>query len=372
MGCHPFSEISVKCARVTLARSGGWDRASDRQARCASKARELPLIPISELNALAVRALRSAGASEAMALHTAAALTHAEASGIPTHGVARLPLYCGHLRSGRASGAAQPSVIRSRAGCCLIDAGGGLAYPAMALAAQEAIERARTCGIAFAGVTGSHHAGAMGYHLLPIADAGLVGFGFTNSPAAINAWGGKRALFGTNPVAACFPRASEPPLIIDLSLTEVVRGKIMLYADQGKPIPLGWALDRDGNPTTDAKAALTGSLAPIGGVKGAMLALMVELLCCALTGAAFGYENDSYFEPGGAPRIGHALIAVDPDAVAGRETYLARIEALIGAMLADESVRLPGARRHAEAIKARSAGASIPDALYAQILQLAH
>ena len=338
----------------------------------SSKAPNLPLVSLAELNVLAERALRRAGASDAMAAATAAALVHAEASGIPTHGVARLPLYCGHLRAGRASGTVRPVIVREQAACCLIDACGGLAYEAMALAAHESIARARRHGIAFAGVTNSHHAGAMGYHLLPLAQAGLVGFAFTNSPAAINAWGGKRPLFGTNPIAACFPRANDPPLMIDTSLTEVVRGKIMLHADQGKPIPLGWALDRDGNPTTDAKAALTGSLAPIGGVKGAMLALMVELLCCALTGARFGYENDSYFEPGGQPHIGHALIAIDPGAVAGRDTYLARVEALIAAMLSDEAVRLPGMRREEAAARMGADGAAIPDALYAQIGELAN
>jgi (2R)-3-sulfolactate dehydrogenase (NADP+) len=211
----------------------------------------------------------------------------------------------------------------------------------------------------------------VGDHLRPIAAAGMVALGFTNSPAAINAWGGKRALFGTNPVAACFPRLNDQPLVIDLSLIEVVRGKIMLHADQGQPIPLGWALDRAGNPSTDPKAALTGSLAPIGGAKGAMLALAVELICCALTGAAFGFESDSYFEPGGNPRIGHALLAIDPAALAGRDTYLARVEALIDVMLTDDAVRLPGARRHASAVHARSEGASIPAASYAQIVQLA-
>src|SRR5262245_19907004 len=128
-----------------------------------------------------------------MAAATAAALLHAEASGIPTHGVARLPLYCGHLREGRASGTVQPTIIREHAACCLIDARGGLAYEAMALAAHESIARARRHGIAFAGVTNSHHAGAMGYHLLPIAEARLVGLAFTNSPAAMHAWGGTRA-----------------------------------------------------------------------------------------------------------------------------------------------------------------------------------
>lgn len=306
-----------------------------------------------------------------MAEAAARALVDADASGVPTHGLVRLPLYCLHLREGRASGSARPRISRENGGCCLIDCGGGLAYEAIGVAASQVLMRARAHGIAFAGVTNSHHSGAMGYHLLPLAGAGLIALGFTNSPAAINAWGGKRALFGTNPVAACFPRRNGPPLMIDLSLTEVVRGKIMLHAEQGKPIPLGWALDRYGNPTTDARAALTGSLAPIGGAKGAMLALMVELLCCALTGAAFGFENDSYFEPGGKPRIGHALIAIDPVAVSGPEVYLARIEDLIGAMVADAGVRLPGQRRHDLAEKARREGISVPDALYRQINHLA-
>src|SRR5207237_8768841 len=140
---------------------------------------------------------------------------------------------------------------------CLVDANGGLALEASALAVKEAIKRAKRYGIAFGGVTNSHHFGAAAYHLAPVADAGLVGLAFTNSPPAINAWGGKRALYGTNPIAAVFPRRAQeesgrvdrrPPLVIDLSLTEVVRGKIMLHAKEGKPIPLGWALDKDGNP----------------------------------------------------------------------------------------------------------------------------
>lgn len=307
-----------------------------------------------------------------MAAAAARALVDADASGLPTHGVSRLALYCAHLRAGRVRGDVRPDIARSHGGCCLIDAKGGLAYEAMALAGSEAIARARHSGIAFAGIRNSHHAGAMGYHLRPLAEAGMVGLAFTNSPAAINPWGGKRALFGTNPIAACFPRRTHEPLVIDLSLTEVVRGLIMLYAEQGKALPPGWALDRDGRPTTDARAALTGSLAPIGGAKGAMLALMVELLCCALTGAAFGFENDSYFEPGGPANIGHALLAIDPEALAGRAAYLGRIERLVEVMAAEALVRLPGARRHASREQAERDGVDISAALLAQITQLAH
>ena len=145
----------------------------------------------------------------------------------------------------------------------------------------------------------------------------------------------------------------------------------MLYAKEGKPIPLGWALDRDGQPTTSAQAALTGSLSAIGGVKGTMLALVVELLCCALTGAAFSFENDSYFEPGGKPRIGHALLAIDPEALAGSDSYFERLEILITRMLEDDGVRLPGTRRHAAAARARDEGVEIPAALLDELNSLA-
>ena len=145
----------------------------------------------------------------------------------------------------------------------------------------------------------------------------------------------------------------------------------MLAAKEGKPIPLGWAVDRDGNPTTDAQAALTGSLSAIGGVKGTVLALTVELLCCAVTGAAFGFENDSYFEPGNKPRIGHALLAIDPEALAGSATYFERVEALLARMVEDEAVRVPGTRRHAAAEKARQQGIELSEALVAELATLA-
>ena len=326
---------------------------------------------IEEITTLAVRALKRAGASRAMAQATAQALVAAEMEGLTGHGLSRVPLYCQHLREGRADGKAKPKLVKKKGATCLVDANGGLAFLASALAVKEAVKRAQRYGVAFAGVTNSHHFGAAAYHLASVAQAGLVGLAFTNSPSAINAWGGKKAFFGTNPVAAIFPRRQTDPIVVDLSLTEVVRGKIMLYAKEGKPIPLGWAVDKDGNPTTDPKAALTGSLTAIGGVKGAALALMVEVLCVALTGAAFSFENDSYFEPGNKPRIGHAILALDPGALAGADAYFARLEVMISKMLADEGVRLPGTRRQQAAAKARAEGIDISDALLSELRQLA-
>jgi len=327
--------------------------------------------PVDELTKLATRALKRAGASAATARVTAQALVAAEMEGLSGHGLSRVALYAQHLREGRAKGDAKPVVAKKQGATCLVDAGGGLAFPAVALAAKEALKRAKRYGIAFCGVTNSHHFGAAAYHLAPVAEAGLVGLAFTNSPAAINAWGGKKPLYGTNPIAGIFPRRGAAPVVVDLSLTEVVRGKIMLYAKEGKPIPEGWALDRDGNPTTDAQAALTGSLTAVGGMKGTMLALIVELLCVALTGAAFAYENDSYFEPGGKPRIGHAIVAIDPEALAGAESYYARLEEFITRMLADEGVRLPGARRQLATAQARAEGVELSDGIYKELKGLA-
>ncbi len=328
-------------------------------------------LSIDELTQLVAAALVRAGASGAMADATARALVAAEMAGLGGHGLSRVQLYAQHVKEGRANGSAEPRIAHEKGAACLIDAQGGLAYLAMELATHEALHRAREFGVAFCGVTHSHHCGAMDYHLAPLAAAGFIGIGFTNSPAAINAWGGKKPLFGTNPIAAVFPRINNAPLIIDLSLTEVARGKIMIAAKDGKPIPPGWALDADGKPTTDAKAALTGSMAAIGGVKGVLLALMVELLCCALTGAQFGFENDSFFEPGRPASLGHALLAIDPGALAGSAAYAERIETLIAAMQADEGVRLPGERRHKLVADARANGIAVPGALLKQLRELA-
>jgi (2R)-3-sulfolactate dehydrogenase (NADP+) len=332
----------------------------------------MPSIDLETLTTLAARALQGAGAASAAAASTARALVAADAQGLASHGVSRIPQYAAHLRLQRVDGKAQAEITHSRGGAFLVDARSGFAFPALELAVKTAIERVATQGVVFAGVTNSHHFGAAAYHLAPLAQAGLVGFLFGNSPAAIPAWGGKHALFGTNPIAAVFPRKDAEPLVIDLSLSEVARGKLMVAAREGREIPLGWALDKDGNPTTDPKAGLGGMMCPAGGLKGAMLALLVELLCVALTGAAFGFEADSFFvDEGNRPRIGQAVLVIDPGALAGQAVYFERIETLITALLQDEGVRLPGARRQTLEQKAQGQGVEIPDALLAQIRELA-
>ena len=332
----------------------------------------MPRVSIDELHELASQALALAGANADMAAATARALVYADARGLGSHGVARVAQYAAHLRNGRADGGARPKVASAKGGAVLIDAACGLAFPACALAVQEGIRRARDFGIAFAAVRNSHHFGVAAYHLEAVGAAGLVGLAFGNSPAAMPAAGGKRPLFGTNPIAAVFPRPNALPVLIDLSLSEVARGKLMVAAKEGKKIPVGWALDKDGRPTTDPNVGLEGSMLPVGGAKGAMLALVVELLVTALTGASIGFEASSFFvDEGNQPKLGQAFLVIDPAALAGQATYDERIETLLAAMTADPEVRLPGERRRALAAKAMQDGIEVAAPLHAQLRSLA-
>lgn len=312
-------------------------------------------------------ALQAAGATAPMAQSTARALVLAEAQAQSGHGLSRVAQYITHLRNGRAVGGAAARVARHKGATVLIDAGEGLAFPACELAVAEAVRLAGEHGVAVAGVINSHHCGVVVDHLRAAAAAGCVGLGFSNSPAAMPAAGGKHPIFGTNPVAAVFPRRNADPLLIDLSLSEVARGKVMVAAKKGEPIPPGWALDAAGQPTTDARAALEGSMLPVGAAsspKGAMLALVVELLVTAVIGANFGFEASSFFvDEGNRPHLGQLFVVIDPGALAGTDAYLDRVEMLVAEMLKDDEVRLPGARREALRRRAEVEGIDLPDAL---------
>ncbi len=326
-------------------------------------------LPLGEVEALVSRQLQAAGANAAMADATARALVLAESQGLGSHGLSRVAQYATHLRNGRVNGAAVPQVLRRKGGALVIDAQEGLAFAACALAVQEAVAAAREHGIAIAGVVRSHHCGVVVDHLRAAAVAGMVGLGLANSPAAMPAAGGKHPIFGTNPVAAVFPRQGADALMIDLSLSEVARGKLMVAAKEGRAIPPGWALDAAGQPTTDPKAGMAGSMLPIGAVsspKGAMLALVVELLVTAVIGANFGFEASSFFEDvGNRPGIGQAFIVIDPGALAGNAGYLSRVEVLVAEMLSDDGVRLPGARREALRQRAMAEGIDVADSMLA-------
>ncbi|MCC7273821.1 MAG: Ldh family oxidoreductase [Alphaproteobacteria bacterium] len=324
-------------------------------------------LPLADLRTLAEAVLVAAGTTPANAGHVAHALVAADADGIASHGVARLPAYCDQVRSGKVDGAAVPVVVQTAAATLAVDAADGFAYPAVALALDRAAALAATTGIAAAGVRRSHHFGVAGHHVERLARSGLVGLAFTNSPAGLAPWGGRRALYGTNPIAFACPRRDGAPLVVDLSLSKVARGRIMMAAQKGEPIPEGWAVDAEGRPTTDAKAAMAGTMLPMGDAKGAALALMVELLAAGLTGANYGFAAGSFFTADGPrPRIGHLFLAIDPAALGG-PGFADRAAVLLDAATAEPGVRLPGDRRLAARAAAMAGGVAVPDGLLAEL-----
>lgn len=295
-----------------------------------------------EAETLVARVFEKAGASPQSAQSTARALVAAEIDGQKGHGFSRVASYAAQLRSGKIVGAAAPKAVAIGARID-IDAGFGLAFPAIDLALDALPALARENGVAMAAIRHSHHCGQLGAHVEKLAEAGCIALMVANTPKAMAPWGGSAALFGTNPIAFAAPRDGQPPLVIDLSLSKVARGKIMAAAKAGEQIPEGWALDADGNPTTDPAAALKGTMVPAGDAKGAVLALVVEILAATLTGANRSDEATSFFDAEGAPPgVGQMILAFDT----GRAPdFAARLEALITAITAQQGTRLPGQRR---------------------------
>lgn len=302
-------------------------------------------ISVAEASALAGRALQNAGAGRAQAESVARALVAAERDGQKGHGLTRVSSYCSQLRAGKVIGDAEPRSERLSGSACIVDAAHGFAYPAIDLAISEICTLTKQSVIGAAAIRRSHHFGQAGAHVEKLAEAGLVSFLFGNSPSAMAFWGGAQPMMGTNPIGFAAPMQDGPPLVIDLALSVAARGKIMAASKTGEPIPEGWAFDASGQPTTDAKVALSGTMAPVGGAKGAALALMIEVIAAALTGSNFGFEASSFLnDEGPPPDVGCVLIAISPGPMSGGDFY-SRMSLLADVIAHEDGARMPGSRR---------------------------
>ena len=327
-------------------------------------------LSLAEAETLVVAALRRNKVSDANARSVAVALVAAEAAGQSGHGLRRVPAYAGQAKVGKVDGFAQPQLSRPSPAVLRIDAGNGYAYPALDLAVAELPAVAREQGIALAAVSRSHHAGVMGLTVERFADQGLVALMVANAPASMAPWGGKTPVFGTNPIAFAAPLPGGEPVVIDLALSKVARGKVMAARQQGASIPADWAFDREGRPTTDAEEALAGTMVPAGDVKGAALAFMVEILAAGLTGANYAFEASSLFDDKGAPpALGHTIIAINPEATSAVDTAQ-RLALLAGEITRDPNVRLPGRRGQSARRLALSEGIDVEDEVIAAIKRL--
>lgn len=301
-----------------------------------------------EIEALALETLEAAGARTESARPLARAIAAAEREGIASHGLMYLPIYAEHLRCGKVDGQAVPKVTCPRHGTVLVDAATGFAHAAIEAGFAELMPRARELGVAALAIHDSYNCGVLGYHTERLAAEGLVGLGFTNAPASIAPVGGNRPVIGTNPFSLAVPDGDGgAAILIDQSASVVARSEVMKHAREGRPIPEGWALDPDGQPTRDPELGIKGSMAPSGGYKGVGIGLLTEVMAAALTGAYLGIDAAPFSgTKGGPPRTGQFFLAIDPAATAG-EAFADRITALADAVTEQPGARLPGQGRRA-------------------------
>ncbi|NTJ41090.1 Ldh family oxidoreductase [Agrobacterium larrymoorei] len=305
-----------------------------------------------------------------IARSVARALVAAEACGQSGHGFRRIPVYVAQLHVGKINGAAKPACTKVRPAVLAIDANHGYAYPAIDLAVDALIPLAREQGIALAAIGRSHHAGVMALTVERFAEQGLVAFMVANAPASMAPWGGIKPLYGTNPIAFAAPIDGADPLVIDLALSKVARGKIMAARQKGVAIPADWALDVNGRPTTDANEAINGTMVPAGDAKGAALSLMVEIMAAGLTGSNFGFQASSLLDDTGtAPSLGHTIIAIDPT-ITGDNVFAQRLALMASEIEGQENARLPGRRSQGIRKQAIENGIVIEDDILGQIRAL--
>jgi LDH2 family malate/lactate/ureidoglycolate dehydrogenase len=271
----------------------------------------------------------AAGMSEPDAHLCADTLVQADLWGHQSHGVMRLPWYAARLKAGVCDPMARGEMVVDAGGLALIDGHDGMGQVLAAKAAQEAIARAKSHGIAAVGVRNSNHFGTALYFTLMAAREGCVGFLSTNASPAMAPWGGRRKVVGTNPWSWACPAGAHAPMALDIANTGVARGKVYLARQKGQRIPEGWAINAAGAPTTDPAEAIEGIILPMAQHKGYAIALMMDMLSGVLTGSGYGEAVAGPYQAERKSRAGHLMIALNIAAMQPLAEFNARMEALI-------------------------------------------
>jgi len=301
---------------------------------------------VDAIHRLAKDTLMTFGADALNANAVANIVTMAERDGCVSHGLFRLPGYIATLKSGKVNGKARPTVIKLAPAVVQVNGHNAFAPTALQAGQPVLIEAAKTCGIAVMPLVGIHHFAALWTEIEPLCEAGLVAFACTSYKPSVIPAGGKKALFGTNPIAFGWPRKANAPMIFDMATSVMARGEVGVAARDGHMLPEGVGVDANGNPTTDPNEILKGALMTFGGYKGSSLSMMVELMAGAMTGESFSFEaakrdnND-----GGPPQGGEFLMAIDPSLVRGDAGWSDHAEGFFDKIYEQDGARLPGDRR---------------------------
>lgn len=329
-------------------------------------------ISYEELVRLLAAMFRRHGCADHVALLLAENMAGAERDGAESHGIFRIAGNLGSLDSGWVDGKAEFAIEDVAPGMLRADGRNGFTLPVLAAARAPLIAKARRNGIALLTIRKAHHFGAVWPDIEPFAREGFVALAMINSMASVVPHGGHRKVFGTNPMGFAAPRAGRDPLVFDQASSAMANGDVQIAAREGRPLPPGTGVDRDGNPTTDPKAVLDGgALLPFGGHKGSSIAMMMEIMGAALAGSDFSFEIDWSAYPGAAtPHGGQTYILIDPGRGAAH-AFTARLETLIAEMHDAGQDRLPGDRRYANRRESMAHGIQLEPERLAEIRRLA-
>ena len=316
------------------------------------------------------RALSVVGSGAQEAETVAQVLTSADERGVNSHGVVRMEGYTACLRSGGVKANAKHTIVTEGDSFALIDANGGLGIPVSVEAEALAIEKAKKAGIGIVNVRGSHHHGACGYYSIQSAKAGLIGLAMSTGDIIMAATGAAEDSIGNNPFSYAVPAGRYGIICYDIAMSTVAMGKVAMAADEGRSIPLGWMLDKDGNPTTDPWSyANGGTMVPFGGYKGYGLSMMVESLAGILSGAALLKDIHAWNkDPEGCGNVGHCFVAIDPAHINPGFDVSARAEEMIEQLRAHrkapgvERIFFPGEIEQEKEADARANGIALPPA----------
>jgi LDH2 family malate/lactate/ureidoglycolate dehydrogenase len=308
------------------------------------------------------------------AREVASCLLGADLTGVYSHGMVRLPVYAGRIRAGVVK--ARPTVrfTSTAPATALADGDNGLGPAVGTRAMMKAVELAETHGIGLVGVCHSNHFGAASHFVRKALDRGHIGFACSNAPPHMAPYGGMARFLGTNPFAVAVPAGRERPLIFDASSSVVARGKIIIAAHSGSPIPEGWAVDPQGRPTTNAQAALDGAVLPFGGPKGSAISFLIDILCGVLTGASFAHHLNTLENLTKVQNLGHTVAAVRTDLFMPAADFARRMEEILGMLRASppapgvERILVPGEIEAMEESRSRQFGVPLVPEVAAQLI----
>ena len=325
-----------------------------------------------------VRVMEAAGLSGRESRVFADSLIRADMRGISSHGLTRLATYARRVEQGLVAGHVEPKILRDGGTLLVLDGQNGMGAWVGTRAMALCIQRAEQRGSCFAAVGRGNHFGYAAYFTEQAAERGMLGLAIANGPKALPPTGGARALLGTNPLAVSLPGGGDrPPVTLDMATRAVARGKVTLAQKTGRPIPEGWGVDKDGNPTTDPGAVLSGgAMLPVGGPKGYALSLLIEILCSCLTGADNGQTMGSFYDFSRTQNTGYCFAALNLAGVVDAPRWAERMDALLGSIQACprrpgvERILLPGQPERENWEKAKREGISLPPAVEEELQKL--